>query len=143
MILENLDDLVAEAKRRNAPLNPMTSELHTAFKDTAEGKDLQAIGVFIDEIKNSAIILGRKGPMATVELFKNVSGEYCYEYTSTKEGVERYALHKFATPEECWLTVYKSAVQYVNNALSNFSIPLPFTRESGSLTPITIWEIPA
>lgn len=101
MILENLDDLVEGARRAWASLNPVTSELHTALNDTAEGKDLKAIGVFIDEIKNQAIVLGRNGPMASVELFKNVSGEYCYEYTSTKEGVERYALHKFATPEEC------------------------------------------
>lgn len=99
-ILESLENIVNEARRR-FPLNPITQEMSEAFNTTAEGRDLQAIGVFIDETTPTALILSRNGPMAKVELFKNSQGQYCYEYTSTKEGVERYALHKFDDPKTC------------------------------------------
>lgn len=101
-ILENLDTLINEAARSWSPLTGKTEELNLAFNGTPQGADLKAIGVTISERLPGALILRRtSGPMADVEIFKNDAGEFCYEYLSSKEGVERYALHKFKTPEEC------------------------------------------
>lgn len=102
-VLESLDELVAEARRtRYYSLNDYTRELKNALDTSPEGADLRAIGVYVEKILSQALLLGRRGgPMASVELFKNDKNEYCYEYTSTKEGVERYALHEFPTIQEC------------------------------------------
>jgi hypothetical protein len=79
-----------------------TRELTDSFNNSEEGRDLQAIGVQIEARDRDTILLIRRGgPMADVELYKNEDGEFCYEYLSSKAGVERYALHKFDTPEAC------------------------------------------
>jgi hypothetical protein len=100
-ILENLDLLISESRSRWSAKSPRTLEMEDAFNDTPEGSDLKSIGVSIAERTLEVLILQRSGPMAGVEIFKNSEGKFCYEYTSTKEGVERYALHKFDTPQEC------------------------------------------
>jgi|LakMenEpi03Aug12_release.lakeMendotaPanAssembly.Ray.scaffolds.fasta_scaffold51079_2 hypothetical protein len=83
-------------------LNDNTEEMYNAFQRSAEGGDLQAIGVDEYERRSYEIVLERRGgPMAKVAIFKNREGEYCYEYLSSKEGVERYNLSKFDTPEKC------------------------------------------
>ena len=101
-ILENLDTLINEAARSWSPLTERTRELESTFNGTPQGADLKAIGVMISERMPGALVLRRAGgPMADVEIFKDGDGKFCYEYLSSKEGVERYALHKFDTPEEC------------------------------------------
>ena len=76
--------------------------MYNAFQRSAEGGDLQAIGVDEYERLSNEIVLERRGgPMAKVAIFKNEEGEYCYEYLSSKIGVERYNLSKFDTPEKC------------------------------------------
>jgi hypothetical protein len=101
-ILPNLDTLINEAARSWSPLTGKTEELNLAFNGTPQGADLKAIGVMISERIPGALILRRTGgPMADVEIFKDNEGKFCYEYLSSKEGVERYALHKFDTPDEC------------------------------------------
>ena len=83
-------------------LNDNTKEMGDSFNDSVEGRDLQAIGVRIYEQGYREIVLERvSGPMAKVAIFKNEDGEFCYEYLSSKEGVERYNLSKFGTPEKC------------------------------------------
>lgn len=83
-------------------LNNNTEEMYNAFRRSAEGGDLQAIGVDEYERLSNEIVLERRGgPMAKVAIFKNEEGEYCYEYLSSKIGVERYNLSKFDTPEKC------------------------------------------
>ena len=83
-------------------LNDNTKEMGDSFNDSVEGRDLQAIGVRIYEQGYREIVLERvSGPMAKVAIFKNGDGEFCYEYLSSKEGVERYNLSKFDTPEKC------------------------------------------
>jgi hypothetical protein len=83
-------------------LNSSTEEMYNAFQRSAEGGDLQAIGVDEYERRSGEIVLERHGgPMAKVAIFKNREGEYCYEYLSSKIGVERYNLSKFDTPEKC------------------------------------------
>jgi hypothetical protein len=83
-------------------LNSSTEEMYNAFQRSAEGGDLQAIGVDEYERLSNEIVLERRGgPMAKVAIFKNEEGEYCYEYLSSKIGVERYNLSKFDTPEKC------------------------------------------
>jgi hypothetical protein len=96
-----LNQEVDEAKSWYS-LNERTREMAEALDNTTEGKDLQAIGVRVYERKYEEIVLERiSGPMAKVALFKNEDGEYCYEYLSSKAGVERYNLSKFDTPEKC------------------------------------------
>jgi hypothetical protein len=98
----NYDDFLLEARKRMSPLNERTSELAIDLENTKEGRDLKAIGVYIDERTSEALVLRRKsGPMATVEIWKDNDGKYCYEYLSTKVGVERYNLSKFDTSEAC------------------------------------------
>ena len=91
------------AKRRQwYGVTEATRELTDSFNNSEQGLDLQAIGVQLEARDRDTILLTRRGgPMADVELYKNEDGEFCYEYLSSKAGVERYALHKFDTPEEC------------------------------------------
>ncbi len=91
------------AKRRQwYGITEATRELTDAFNNSEQGRDLQAIGVKMEARDKETILLTRSGgPMADVELYKNEEGEFCYEYLSSKAGVERYALHKFETPEAC------------------------------------------
>ena len=91
------------AKRRQwYGITEATRELTDAFNNSEQGRDLQAIGVKMEARDKETILLTRSGgPMADVELYKNDEGEFCYEYLSSKAGVERYALHKFETPEAC------------------------------------------
>lgn len=101
--VKSFDDFVGEA-RYYSPLNERTEEMARALSNTAEGRDLEAIGVYVYERNSSCLVLKRRGgPMATVEVWKDPSdGQYCYEYTSTKEKVERYNLSKFVSPENCY-----------------------------------------
>jgi hypothetical protein len=101
--VKSFDDFVGEA-RYYSPLNERTEEMSRALSNTAEGRDLEAIGVYVYERNSSCLVLKRRGgPMATVEVWKDPSdGQYCYEYTSTKEKVERYNLSKFVSPENCY-----------------------------------------
>ena len=100
--IARFEDYLLEARKRWDSLNNRTNELYRSFEETNEGKDLSAIGVYIEERTPQVLICKRRGgPMATVELFKDEDGKYCYEYTSTKEGVERYNLSKFDSPHAC------------------------------------------
>jgi len=101
--VKSFDDFIGEA-RYYSPLNERTEEMSRALSNTAEGRDLEAIGVYVYERNSSCLVLKRRGgPMATVEVWKDPSdGQYCYEYTSTKEKVERYNLSKFVSPENCY-----------------------------------------
>jgi hypothetical protein len=100
--ISSFEDYLLEARKRWDTLNDRTSELYRAFEETNEGRDLQAIGVYIEERTPQVLVSKRRGgPMATVELFKDNEGKYCYEYTSTKAGVERYNLSKFDSPNAC------------------------------------------
>ena len=95
-------EYITEARKDWYSLNDRTNEIYRSFEETNEGKDLAAIGVYIDERTSRALVFKRRGgPMATVELFKDDEGKYCYEYTSSKAGVERYNLSKFDSPHAC------------------------------------------
>jgi hypothetical protein len=95
-------NVIDEARREWYALNDYTRTMYDAFNDTDEGKDLQAIGVGIFSRGYRALLLNRQGgPMADVEIWENEDGEFCYEYLSSKAGVERYNLSKFDTPEKC------------------------------------------
>jgi hypothetical protein len=95
-------NVIDEARREWYSLNDYTRTMYDAFNDTDEGKDLQAIGVGIFARGYRALLLNRQGgPMADVEIWENEDGEFCYEYLSSKVGVERYNLSKFDTPEKC------------------------------------------
>jgi hypothetical protein len=95
-------NVIDEARREWYSLNDYTRTMYDAFNDTDEGKDLQAIGVGIFARGYRALLLNRQGgPMADVEIWENEDGEFCYEYLSSKAGVERYNLSKFDTPEKC------------------------------------------
>jgi hypothetical protein len=92
---------IDEARSWYSP-NNNTEEMYNAFRRSAEGGDLQAIGVDeYERLINEIVLERRSGPMAKVAIFKNDEGEYCYEYLSSKIGVERYNLSKFDTPEKC------------------------------------------
>lgn len=100
--LKNSGSHIDEMARRGQwyGLTDSTREFVESFNNTPEGQDLQAIGVNIEARDRDTLLLTRSGgPMADVELYKNEDGEFCYEYLSSKAGVERYALHKFETPE--------------------------------------------
>jgi hypothetical protein len=100
--IARFEDYLLEARKRWDSLNDQTSEIYRDFEETQEGRDLEAIGVYIEERTPNVLVCKRRGgPMATVELFKDTEGKYCYEYTSTKTGVERYNLSKFDTPQAC------------------------------------------
>jgi hypothetical protein len=97
---ESIDEMARRGQYYGS--NESTKELIDSFNNSAQGMDLKAIGVQIEAIDTRTILLTRKGgPMSDVELYKNEAGEFCYEYLSSKEGVERYALHKFETPDSC------------------------------------------
>jgi hypothetical protein len=96
------EEYLLEARKRWDSLNDRTSDIYRAFEETNEGRDLAAIGVYVEERTPSVLVFKRRGgPMATVEAWKDSDGKYCYEYTSTKKGVERYNLSKFDTPNAC------------------------------------------
>lgn len=103
ILVKSFDEFINEG-RANFPLNRRTEEMYRALSGTKEGRDLEAIGVYVYEQKQDCLVLRRKGgPMATVEVWEDeADGQYCYEYTSTKEKVERYNLSKFETPENCY-----------------------------------------
>ena len=97
---ESIDEMARRGQYHGS--NESTRELIDSFNNSAQGMDLKAIGVQIEAIDSRTILLTRRGgPMSDVELYKNEAGEFCYEYLSSKEGVERYALHKFETPDSC------------------------------------------
>lgn len=98
----NQEGVIDEAKREWYNLNEYTQSMYDAFNNTKEGKDLKAIGVDVFARGRRALVLTRTGgPMADVEIWENEDGEFCYEYLSSKAGVERYNLSKFDTPEKC------------------------------------------
>jgi hypothetical protein len=98
----NQEGVIDEAKREWYPLNEYTRTMQEAFDNTEQGKDLKAIGVNVFSRGRRALVLTRSGgPMADVEIWENEDGEFCYEYLSSKAGVERYNLSKFETPEKC------------------------------------------
>jgi hypothetical protein len=105
-IVSSYDDFINnkpinEAKHWYDPSDE-TKEMEAAFNNTDEGRDLKAIGVRIRQRVPGALVMERDGgPMAKVELWKTPEGEYCYEYLSTKAGVERYNLSKFDSAEKC------------------------------------------
>jgi hypothetical protein len=101
--VKSFDEFINEA-RYFSPLNDRTEEMSRALNNTEQGRDLEAIGVYVYERNSDCLVLKRRGgPMATVEVWKDPSdGQYCYEYTSTKEKVERYNLSKFVSPENCY-----------------------------------------
>jgi hypothetical protein len=100
--ITSFENYLLEARKRWDNLNDKTSELYRSLEETEEGRDLGAIGVYVEERTPNVIVCKRRGgPMATVELFKDNDGKYCYEYTSSKAGVERYNLSKFDTPQAC------------------------------------------
>jgi hypothetical protein len=103
LVVKSFDEYINEA-RLNAPLNDRTREMSSALSNTEQGRDLEAIGVYVYDQRRDCLVLRRKdGPMATVEVWQDPNdGQYCYEYTSTKEKVERYNLSKFETPENCY-----------------------------------------
>lgn len=96
------EEYILEARKRWDALNDKTSDIYRAFEESNEGKDLSSIGVYIEERTPSVLVFKRRGgPMATVEAWKDDDGKYCYEYTSSKKGVERYNLSRFDTPTAC------------------------------------------
>ena len=108
---ENLDQyinengevhVVDEARNEWYQLNSYTEAMYNAFNNTQQGRDLQAIGVEVFSRGRRALVLKRRGgPMADVEIWENEEGEFCYEYLSSKAGVERYNLTKLDTAEKC------------------------------------------
>jgi hypothetical protein len=101
-IVSNYDDFISEARHWYNSTDK-TEQMESAFENSTEGKDLKAIGVRIKHRLVGALVLERKGgPMANVEIWKDSdTNDYCYEYLSTKEGVERYNLSKHNTAERC------------------------------------------
>lgn len=98
----NSSEFELDEGRKWYSLNDSTKEMYDSFRNSIEGGDLKSIGVDVYEIRYREVVLERRtGPMAKVAIFKNEQGEYCYEYLSSKLGVERYNLSKFNTPEEC------------------------------------------
>jgi hypothetical protein len=96
------EEYILEARKRWDNLNDKTSDIYRAFEESNEGKDLASIGVYVEERTPNILIFKRRGgPMATVETWKDADDKYCYEYTSSKKGVERYNLSRFDTPTAC------------------------------------------
>jgi len=102
-IVSNYDDFISEARHWYSSTDK-TEQMEYAFENSTEGRDLKAIGVRIKQRVPGALVLERiGGPMANVEIWKDndEEGKYCYEYLSTKAGVERYNLSKHETAEGC------------------------------------------